>query len=92
MLRPVNLKRPARITLRTRFKMPYVMSIWPTARLVHKLNASRSELWWYPHTGEYRWQVHAVCGGFSTRPPHVRCVDHIPADRTLCIRCLEASS
>ena len=87
-LRTVNLQRPARIKLNARFKMPYLMSTWPTAQVVHMLNRDRTELWWYPHVLEYRWVPAAYCGGLRWRTNYLMMLHDIPADRRLCLRCV----
>jgi hypothetical protein len=87
-LRSVNVRRPAFVILKTRFKKPYVMSTFVTAQVVHLLDNDKSEIRWLPHVEEYRTWLVGVCGRtIATSLARIMNADEVPSERRLCKGC-----
>jgi hypothetical protein len=76
--------RPAYINLPTTWHYDYVMSTWPSAEVVHVLNRDASHVRWFPHTGEFKFQLWACKPLYAH---HYAFCHEIPADRRLCRAC-----
>lgn len=79
--------------MQAEFKLPYLTSAWPTARYSHLLRQDLTELWWFPHTGEYRWFPKVWCGQVfytGTDSVRLRNTAEVPWDKAECARCVRA--